>query len=68
MTGNDHRGMQMIGQASGYPYPRPEPTIDEAIKRLRGRAEELRRNLGSVDAWRKELERLEATLAAWGDK
>jgi hypothetical protein len=69
---NRLRDMQMAaqqaGQYQGLGHYQARQTVDDAVKTLRSRAEELRRNLASVEAWKEELKRLDATLAAWGDK
>lgn len=58
----------IIGQAQALGYYAQQPTVDQAISRLRSRAEELRSNIESVDKWRAELKKLDAVLKAWGDK
>ncbi len=70
IMGNGLRGsaMQNAQNPDQFGFYRPQPTVDEAVQALRKRAQELRTNLASVDAWKAELARLEATLAAWGDK
>lgn len=73
MNGRDFntRDIQMAqahAHNQGLGYYQQRQTVDDAVKTLRSRAEELRRNLASVEAWKTELARLEATLAAWGDK
>jgi hypothetical protein len=60
--------MMRGGQLGGQLYTRAEPSVDEGIKAIRRRADELRSNLESVDRWKAELEKLEAVLRAWGDK
>lgn len=50
-----------------YQYEK-RATVDDAIVTIRARAATLRSNLASVEAWTKELARIDAMLAAWGDK
>jgi prefoldin subunit 5 len=71
MNGRDlgqNREAQLQQAAQYIGYYQQRQTVDDAVKTLRSRADELRRNLASVEAWKEELKRLDATLAAWGDK
>lgn len=67
-TGSNVITLTTTSPGSVYYYSSPPSPAEQSIEQLRARAQWLKSQVESVDAWRAELRRVNAVLKTWGDK